>query len=203
MKSFVDRKRAASGERDEDEGMVLAPTHSLLAALKAPRTERRSLSPSNPVTEPLMAFKDRRGQGSYIEAPGSSLLTRVNRELPAALAKDKSFHLNDERELVVELGPIDRQDGRQMVVADVEWGDLVKDPMLVVDSMKTLEKHHPMVYSLHLDRSELSSNTVVFEMGIYSRVIGQEHKDYIGKTKVFFPRPNSKMTLFINLSKIQ
>lgn len=136
MKSFVDRKRAASGERDEDEGMVLSPTHSLVAALHAPMTERRSQPRLNPVTEPLVAFEDRRGQGAYIEAPGSSLLTRVNRELPVALAKAASFHLNDDRELVVELGPIDRTDGRQMVVSDVEWNDIDKDPMLIVSTLR-------------------------------------------------------------------
>jgi hypothetical protein len=172
-----------------------------VAALRPLKIERRSSESVKPLTEALEPFVERRASRISLGFP-HQLLRKISQEIPEALAKTKSYHFANDREIVADLGPSIRSDGLSMMIAEVRGEELSKEPMSIVDSSKVLEKHHPMVYSMHLQRSELSTNTAVFELGLYSRVIGQERKDYIGKAKVFFPRPHTDLMLFVDLSKI-
>lgn len=205
MKQIVDRKRAASGERGEDEGMVLAPVQSLVAALRPPSPEQHRGSTFKTSVGPPEAFKERRGAFKRIpfQKPIPHHLRGLINDLPARLSATKHRHVNDDREMVVTIGPTDRTDGRQMNLDEIHFWDFLNEPMAVEDSERVVEKLHPLVYKLQLTRGELSTDTVVFELGLYSRVIGSDRKDYIGKTKVFFPRPHDDLVLWINLAAIR
>lgn len=205
MKNIIDRKRAASGERDEGEGTVLAPVESLVAALKPPRTERRSNEPSKAPTEAPKGFVERRGAfpKPHTYNPVPVHLRELMLDFPPRTAINASYHLANDRELVAVIGPSDRTDKRQMATDEVHYWDLNQDPMENAHAQRVPTKLHPMVYYVDLLRDELLTNTVVFELALYSRVVGQEHKDYIGKTKVYFPRPGNELRLWINMAKIK
>lgn len=202
MKNTIDRKRAAAGEVGEMEGVALCPTHSLVAALRQGKTERRSSSPIKLTGEPVMTFVERR-IGAHL-APGRiaipSKLQDIVRCTDPTLASQSSFHLGDQREIVADIGVSDRADPLQMVIGDVCLKQLSKEPQATFHMTLPTMKLHPFVYRLDISRMNLKTDSVVFEMGLYSRIIDDSFKDYIGKIKVFFPRPHENMSLWIDLS---
>lgn len=204
MKSF-DRKRAASGERgDMEQEMVLAPVESLLAALKAPVAERRCAEENKSHTEPLVPSVERRGVRSLKPLPEMSFqLSELIRLNPASIAKCRSQYLTDEREIIGFVGVSDRTDGLELTMTTLHGEKMSKEPMTQFDSVRVIEKIHPFVYRMGILRDELSVNAVVYELGLYSRVIGTEQMDYLGKAKIFFPRPHNDMVLWINLSNLR
>lgn len=205
MKTYVDRKRAASGERDEGEETVLAPVESLVAALNGPKTERRSSEENKAPVERPGGFVERRNafpkQQSYNPVPVH--LRTMMKEISPVAASKVSYHIGYDRELVAVVGPSDREDKRRMAADEIHFWDLNTDPMENHHNERVMTKLHPMVYYFDLLRDELVSNTVVFELALYSRVIGSEHKDYLGKTKVYFARPGNEKRFWVNLAKIK
>lgn len=203
MKNTIDRKRAAAGEVGEMEGVALCPTHSLVAALRQGKTERRSSDPIKLTGEPVMTFVERRvgapAAPGFIAMPKK--LQDIVRSTDPTIASSTLFHLDDRREIVADIGMSDRNDPLKMVINDVRLNELSKEPQLSFHTTLQTTKLHPLVYRLDVTRTDLKADTVVFEMGLYSRIIGDTYKDYIGKVKVFFPRPHTNMLLWIDMSR--
>lgn len=204
MNSF-DRKRAASGERgDMEQEMPLAPVESLLEALKSPKTDRRSIDQNKTHDAPLAPFNERRDPNRVLGKPEMSFqLAEIIRLTPAAIAKHKNPYLADNREIVGFVGVSDRTDGLELTMMTLHGEKMSKEPMTQFDTVRVIEKIHPFIYRMGILRDELSVNAVVYELGLYSRVIGTEQMDYLGKAKIFFPRPHNDMVLWINLSNLR
>ena len=204
MSSF-DRKRAASGERgDTEQEMPLAPVESLLEALKTPKMDRRSTDQNKTHEAPLAPFNERRDLQYMQRMPEMSFqLSEIVRLNPATVANGKHPYLADNREIVGFVGVSDRNDGLELTMTTLHGEKMSKEPMTQFDTVRVIEKIHPFIYRMRILRDELSVNAVVYELGLYSRVIGTEQMDYLGKAKIFFPRPHNDMVLWINLSNIR
>lgn len=128
-----------------------------------------------------------------------------------------SRFIQDDREIIAEFGyntantqiclGLGYANGHQL------HGGKISLPLVVKSNLEenviVLEKLHPMVYRMMMDRKNLVNieeepfSGVLLEVGFYSRVIGDEKKDYLGKIKAFFPKTSNKMVFYLDLSKIK
>lgn len=128
-----------------------------------------------------------------------------------------SRFIQDDREIIAEFGyntantqiclGLGYANGHQL------HGGKISLPLIVKNNLEenviVLEKLHPMVYRMMMDRKNIVNieeepfSGVLLEVGFYSRVIGDEKKDYLGKIKAFFPKTSNKMVFYLDLSKIK
>lgn len=227
MRTYVDHKLAASGEDVEDAQVPLWPVQSLIEALNPPKTTQTTKHPFKTAVQPPMAFipidtmEPIVGQYRKVELiydNGAELLKPVFEmdHKPWKLGMNKS--LQDHREILVEFGRSHPGDGLSMAMGVVHAEKLKKDPIeqpLKLRSAAVMDKLHQRVYRLPIMRTELLTSEdetfhgVVLEVGFYTRLQndslmanGSDEKVYLGKTKLFFPRPHTGMVMYLDLSKI-
>lgn len=227
MRTYVDHKLAASGEHVEDAQVPLWPVQSLLEALKPSKTTQTTQHNFKPAVQPPMAFvpidimEPIVGQIRKVEQiydNGKELLKPIFEieYKPWKLGMNKS--LQDHREIVVEFGRSHPGDGLSMAMGVVHAEKLKKEPIeqpLKLRSTAVMDKLHQRVYKLPIMRTELLTSEdetfhgVMLEVGFYSKLQsdslmanGSEEKVYLGKTKIFFPRPHTGMVMYLDLSKI-
>lgn len=195
MKKTVDRKRAASGERDEEAGIPLASPQSLLEALRVAQTKQSSPQPEQTPVEPLSDYE--------VYEPGLGALVRIMDEHPLNWVVGMSEYLQDDYEIVVQYAK-NIPGMKSPLAVDTIWsGHLDKEPLVSPGYTTVLEKMHPMVYRGKIKREELTDNSAIIEVGFYSRQKGKTHMRYLGKCKLYFPRPYRGMSYYLDLSKLR
>lgn len=215
-KQFIDRKRAASGEREDEVGVSVMT-----------RPARLALPP-----KPSLQYQD--GFGARAEPPKSREVRIVPDEPYTGdfnyenwlLSKEKADaacfacrHVSQRREIVAKFGKGAPNSGLNMNLGMVEVSDLDQEPLnnhLVtlsnpLDNLLVLERVDDMLHKLTIDRSDLFDGMSTFsgftlEVAFYSRIQFDfivEGSDLrlapLGKAKFFFPKQYSKMIVHLDM----
>jgi hypothetical protein len=221
--SYIDRKMAASGEREDDATMPLWLDEKPSKALSMRGTTRRSTSVVKaPKTLPesftslpeILAASQIRVIPNEPYDVGMGRFMEIMAANPVGWYQGMNRHAKDDREVIAKFGKSSANSNLKLALGYVDSKELSKDEMTTslslkgnLDNLCIMEKLHPMVYRLTIDREQLVDDdeelfkNVVLEVALSSRVVGSNVADYIGKTKVFFPKPHSKMVLYFILSK--
>lgn len=198
MKIATDLKRAASGECGDDAAVVLEPVESLVAALRPSRTQQRTTAPEKRLVEPVKQFD--------LYTPHIGRLTNVMEEHPMSWVRGMSYTLMDDREIVAWYAQSTPDTCSSMAIDIVEYGQLVKEPIANSTIGLVLERLHPLVYRGHIERARMPDRSAVIEVGFYSRMSGKTANYeglYLGKTKLYFPKPYRAMNFYLDLSKLR
>jgi hypothetical protein len=217
---------AAAGDRcDDDAGVLLLALPEPAKRPVARRTPQRTnnsltgarIDPArfplyeNPIVEPARLIESAPydiGVGKFQET--------MNR-FPAEWVPGMSPFIQDDCEIAAEFGvnsmnnnvnlALGYVNGNQLNMGKITHGYCVRSDL--DEGLIVLEKLHPMVYRLTLDRKNLVDGEeepfsgVLLEVGFHSRKIDRSKSTYLGKIKVFFPKNHEKMVLYVDLSKIK
>jgi hypothetical protein len=212
---------AQAGDRDFDEGDLFTLTVSSAKPLAMPVPPQVAKQMRQAVVEPVDEFRPIAGETRVVEKKpydvgiekfGSTL----RRDLSGCMDVMSRF-IQDDREIIAEFGynTVNNQIclGMGMANGHQLHGGKISLPLIVKSNLEenviVLEKLHPMVYRMTMDRKNLVNieeepfSGVLLEVGFYSRVIGSDKKDYLGKIKAFFPKTDNEMVFYLDLSKIK
>lgn len=218
--SGIDRKRAASGERDDEAQMVLGAIESLPELAKPIKTKRTTSRIQKPLQTVLMS------PPSYIPPPEIRVLdeaycsANIN-VVPAAFdGFFKSRHLNPVREIVAEFGRTQPGDRGSMSIGHITQlsSDKLERKLNVKhdagDGLVTLDRLTGSIYKLTIDRNDLSDENeekftgLTLDVHFSSRIqfdFIDSSSDLqlapIGKAKIFFPKQYSKAVVYLDMSK--
>lgn len=201
----ADVKRRAAGEDAGEVAMPLEPIESLLEALKPHGMTRRSSDQIKTLVGPLNRFQDRRVKtdviGHWLEIPEAFEKKLFdNNPIDYSIM---SYHCEQNREIMVAIGMSDRTCPCRMENHLIESHVLRPDELVNLHVFLPIKKLGNLLYQLDLERSDLPVDSVVFELGLFSRLEGSKRVDFIGKCKVYFGRPSNKMTLWIDLTGLK
>uniref|UniRef100_A0AAU7PFA8 Uncharacterized protein n=1 Tax=Burkholderia phage vB_BgluM-SURPRISE13 TaxID=3159457 RepID=A0AAU7PFA8_9VIRU len=221
-KNYADHKMAAAGDRDWDDEYCLPIVPGGLPD-PVPGVKPYAAIPKiyQPVVEPVIESQPISGEVRVVEKKPYDVGIQkfgetLRRDLSGCMDVMSRF-IQEDREIVAEFGyntantqiclGMGYANGHQL------HGGKISLPLIVKSNLEenviVLEKLHPMVYRMTMDRKELVNieeepfSGVLLEVGFYSRVIGSDKKDYLGKIKAFFPKPDDKMMFYLDLSKIK
>lgn len=198
MKTFIDRKRAASGEREDEAEMPLASSQSLVAALHGTRTEQRS---SEPEKRPVEAVAKLLTFDIGVEQINRALGRHIN---------SSSYRLFDTQEdyrILVEFGKGQSGSVHQLMIGKVGSDQLAKDQVENRYPIQAFEAKclHPLVYKVRIKRNDLISDSgkpfdgMVLEAGFFTETLFGQYRRYLGKAKLFFPRPHDELIVYFHL----
>ena len=224
---YVDRKRAASGERDDEMEGALWPTESLLETTSMVKTRPSTRMVDKPVKE---AEPKSKATAINFDAP----IARQVRVLEAAtydVDQDKfkeslneftsgwlqgnSKHIQDDREIVVTIGR--NHPGDKFIMGYVDVMTLKYEPIVIPmelrqhahESTLVMEASHSLLRRIELDRRLLDAGDgkpyfegMIAEIGFSSRCLVTGELSFIGKTKLFFPKEYAKMMVYLDLSRL-
>lgn len=220
-RGYADSKMAAAGDRDDDAEMPLWEPQSLPVALVPSQTSQRTTQVLKAVVEPQSEVLPIAGEVRIVEEnPYDVGLTRFQEimdRFPIHWVPGMSRFLQEDREVVAEFGyntanhhicmGLGYANGHQLNGGKISLPLVVKNNL--DENVIVLEKLHSMIYRMTMDRNNLvnieeeSFSGVLLEVGFYSRVVGSDKKDYLGKIKAFFPKTSNKMVFYLDLSKIK
>lgn len=224
-RGYADPKMAAAGDRSFDDFEGDTITFTLTGGLTSPLTMPRSYvevaKANQPVVEPVIESHPIAGEVRIVEETPydvgiQKFRETLRRDLSGCMDVMSRF-IQDDREIIAEFGynTANNQICLGMGYANGHQlhGGKISLPLIVKNNLEenaiVLEKLHPMVYCMTMDRKNLVNieeepfSGVLLEVGFYSRVIGQEKKDYLGKIKAFFPKTSNQMKFYLDLSKIK
>lgn len=218
---YADFRMAQAGDRDDDEGMVLTVTGGLTSPLVTARPSLPPASVMKPAVEPGIDYTPIPGEKHVVEKKPYDVGIKkfsetLRRDLSGCMDVMSRF-IQDDREIIAEFGynTANNQICLGMGYANGHQlhGGKISLPLIVKNNLEenviVLEKLHPMVYRMKMDRKNLVNieeepfSGVLLEVGFYSRVIGSDKKDYLGKIKAFFPKTDNEMMFYLDLSKIK
>lgn len=219
---YADHKMAAAGDRDlDDAGTTLTVVGGFTTPMVVPRPTVSTLRMQQPVVEPEIDYTPIPGEKRIVEETPydvgiEKFRGTLRRDLSEVMDVMSRF-IQDDREIVAEFGyntmntkiclALGFANGHQLHGGKISLPLIVKSNL--EENLIVLEKLHPMVYRMTMDRKALVNieeepfGGVLLEVGFYSRVVGSDKKDYLGKIKAFFPKTNSKMVFYLDLSKIK
>jgi hypothetical protein len=196
MKTFVDRKRAASGERDEEAGMPLASPQSLVAALRTPRTQQRSSEQQKELVAPVNEYD--------LYNPPLGRLTNIVGHEPKRWVPGMSFSLAEDREIVFYFAKTTPGWHAPMALDCINYENLAKEDVGNLNASKVAERLHLYVFKGTISRAELNDTSAIIEVAVFSRLIGNDSPGhYLGKAKLYFPKPYRAMSFYLDLSKLR
>jgi hypothetical protein len=218
---YADSKMAQAGDRDWDEESTLTVVGGLYKPLVIPRPSQRTHKVAQAVVEPVVDYTPMAGESRVVEEKPydvgiEKFRETLRRDLSGCMDVMSRF-IQEDRQIVAEFGyntantqiclGMGYANGHQLHGGKISLPLIVKSNL--DENLIVLEKLHPMVYRMTMDRKDLVNIEeepfvgVLLEVGFYSRVAGSEKKDYLGKLKAFFPKTSNKMMFYLDLSKIK
>lgn len=220
-RGYADHKMAQAGDRDYDEETTLTLVEGLATPRVVPGTYVAVPKVYQPVVEPVIDSHPIAGEVRVVpkkpyDVGIEKFRGTLSRDLSGCMDVMSRF-IQDDREIIAEFGynTANNQICLGMGYANGHQlhGGKISLPLIVKNNLEenaiVLEKLHPMVYRMSMDRKNLVNieeepfSGVLLEVGFYSRVIGSDKKDYLGKIKAFFPKTDNEMMFYLDLSKIK
>lgn len=216
-RNYVDRKMAAAGDRDDD--VVVLTVGGLYSPLVVPRPTPSTHSVVQPVRNAPEAFEPgivRTVKPSPFDV-GVEKFRTIMSEHPDHWVPGMSRHCQDDREIVAFFGTNRETIHTSICIGVGRFKDLstrkhlttliVKSCLDSEDNHLVLEKLHPMVYRLTMDRHNLVDvgeepfSGILLEIGFASRQLDSNQLDYIGQAKVLFPKDRESSVFYLDLSQ--
>lgn len=218
---YADFRMAQAGDRNDDEETILTVVEGLASASVAPGRYVEVPKVWQAAVEPGIDYTPIPGEKHVVEKKPYDVGIKkfsetLRRDLSGCMDVMSRF-IQDDREIIAEFGynTANNQICLGMGYANGHQlhGGKISLPLIVKNNLEenviVLEKLHPMVYRMKMDRKNLVNieeepfSGVLLEVGFYSRVIGSDKKDYLGKIKAFFPKTDNEMMFYLDLSKIK
>ncbi|YP_009212867.1 hypothetical protein AVU38_gp018 [Ralstonia phage RSL2] len=212
---------AQAGDRNDDQEVLLWEPQSLPEPPVAPKTSQHTAQVQKAAVTPVIEEAPIAGQIRVVpkkpyDVGIKKFSETLRRDLSGCMDLMSRF-IQDDREIIAEFGynTANNQICLGMGYANGHQlhGGKISLPLIVKNNLEenviVLEKLHPMVYRMSMDRKNLVNieeepfSGVLLEVGFYSRVIGSDKKDYLGKIKAFFPKTDNEMMFYLDLSKIK
>lgn len=218
-RNYADFRMAQAGDRDDDGETAFTVIESLATTMAVPGryvdVPEVWKGTVEPVVEPI-ATQTRIVEETPYDVGIQKFRETMRRDLSEVMDVMSRF-IQDDREIIAQFGynTANNQICLGMGYANGHQlhGGKISLPLIVKSNLEeniiVLEKLHPMVYRMMMDRKNLVNieeepfSGVLLEVGFYSRVIGDTKKDYLGKIKAFFPKTSNKMVFYLDLSKIK
>jgi hypothetical protein len=196
MKTFIDRKRAASGEREDEAEMPLASPQSLVAALHGTRTEQRS---SEPEKRPVEAVAKLLTFDIGVEQIERALENHLSNAFKPLFEYDEDYRIH------VEFSKGTSGSVHQLMIGKVGRNQLCKDGPSGdrYQGNRIAEKLHALLYKVRINRNDLVTATgqpfrgMVLEASFFSE--SKNHRLFLGHAKLFFPHPHDELVFYFHL----